>query len=78
MATGLVAQDGMPGRTFIRNLLHFIQRIEHPFCTRLANQWNQYADSCPVSISISDGQRVCATTFASERKVEIFRRSWWP
>jgi len=47
MATGLVAQDGMPGRTFIRNLLHFIQRIRHLFCTRLANQ---YADSCPVSI----------------------------
>ena len=41
----------MPGRTFIRNLLHFIQRIEHLFCTRLANQ---YADSCPVSISISE------------------------
>lgn len=54
MATGLVAQDGMPGRTFIRNLLHFIQRIEHLFCTRLANQWNQYADSCPVSISINE------------------------
>jgi hypothetical protein len=72
MAAGLVVQDGMPGRTFIRNLLHFIQRIEHLSCTRLANQ---YADSCPVSISISDGQRVCATTFASERKVEISRRS---